>query len=348
VYGRDRASPLIDALHRFKYERDVTLAPILGAYLSDRCPLPVDHDVIVPVPLDLTRLRWRGFNQAAMLAAALARRTGRPIAPRALTRCRMTAPQVGLGEEERRRNVADAFAVRDCRTIEDTRVLLAARRDDHRHDRQRVRQDAAARRRHCRRRGGVGAGGRHLMGDRSGWEAHYGDRRDTGIRPPSQFLLSHLDELPPGRAVDLASGDGRHAVCLARRGWQVTAIDYAGASLERLSLIARREQLAIAAVQADLTEMPLPPAHFDVAVNIPYLERSLLMGSVDPAARRRRGLRDLHQRPAAARPSEESRVHAERGELPRASQISTSSPAKKVGSRPRAVPPISRIAARRP
>jgi len=124
VYGRDRASPLIDALHRFKYERDVTLAPILGAYLSDRCPLPVDHDVIVPVPLDLTRLRWRGFNQAAMLAAALARRTGRPIAPRALTRCRLTAPQVGLGEEERRRNVADAFAVRDCRSIEDTRVLL--------------------------------------------------------------------------------------------------------------------------------------------------------------------------------------------------------------------------------
>src|SRR5262245_61183424 len=38
VYGRDRSSPLIDALHRFKYERDVTLAPVLAAYLTDRCP----------------------------------------------------------------------------------------------------------------------------------------------------------------------------------------------------------------------------------------------------------------------------------------------------------------------
>lgn len=116
------------------------------------------------------------------------------------------------------------------------------------------------------------------MADRSGWEAHYGDQRDAGIRPPSQFLLAHLDQLPPGRAVDLASGDGRHAVCLARHGWRVTAIDYARASLERLSLIARRDQLPIVALQADLTEMPLPPDHFDVAVNIRYLERSLFDG----------------------------------------------------------------------
>lgn len=114
------------------------------------------------------------------------------------------------------------------------------------------------------------------MADRSGWEAHYGDRRDEATRPPSQFLLAHLADLPPGRAVDLACGDGRHAIWLARQGWKVTAIDYARANLERLTHIARQERLPIAALQADLTEIALPPQHFHVAVNIRYLQRSLI------------------------------------------------------------------------
>jgi ComF family protein len=124
LYRRGVPSPLIDTLHRFKYERDVTLAPPLGAYLSAHCPLSLDHDLIVPVPLDLERLRWRGFNQAAMLAEILGRRGSHPVAPRALQRRRVTPPQVGLGEEERRRNVAGAFAVRDRAVVRHRRVLL--------------------------------------------------------------------------------------------------------------------------------------------------------------------------------------------------------------------------------
>lgn len=124
LYRGDRSSPLIDALHRFKYGRDVTLAPVLGAFLADRCPLPVDHDLLVPVPLDLERLRWRGFNQAAALARALAARQGRPLHPVALQRCRATPPQVGLGEDDRRRNMAGAFAVRDRAAVRGRTILL--------------------------------------------------------------------------------------------------------------------------------------------------------------------------------------------------------------------------------
>jgi 2-polyprenyl-3-methyl-5-hydroxy-6-metoxy-1,4-benzoquinol methylase len=116
------------------------------------------------------------------------------------------------------------------------------------------------------------------MADRSTWEARYDERRGEALRPPSQFLLAHLHELPAGRAVDLACGDGRHALCLARHGYAVTAIDYTHASLERLSQIARREHLQITAIQADLTEIALPRDHFDVAVNIRFLERSLFDG----------------------------------------------------------------------
>jgi ComF family protein len=124
LYRHGSASPLIETLYRFKYGRDVTLAPVLGRFLADHCPLPIDHEVVVPVPLDIARMRWRGFNQAVMLGRALALAAGRPLAPYALERRRVTAPQVGLGDAERRRNVAGAFAVRDATPIRGRSVLL--------------------------------------------------------------------------------------------------------------------------------------------------------------------------------------------------------------------------------
>ncbi len=111
-------------LHRFKYERDVTLAAPLGEFLIANCPLPVEHDMLVPVPMDVKRLRWRGFNQSAMLARRLGRHVGRPVPLRLLQRCRITPPQVGLGEQERRRNVAGAFAVRDPGAVRGKGILL--------------------------------------------------------------------------------------------------------------------------------------------------------------------------------------------------------------------------------
>jgi len=124
VYRHDRSSPLIEALHRFKYARDITLAPVLGEYLAEHCPLAVVHDLIIPVPLDLARLRWRGFNQAAVLARVVAARRRRPLHPMALRRRRTTPPQVGLGEAERRRNMAGAFAVRDRAAVRGRTILL--------------------------------------------------------------------------------------------------------------------------------------------------------------------------------------------------------------------------------
>jgi len=124
LYRSDQRNPLVEALHRFKYGRDITLAPLLGAYLDEHCPLPVDHDLLLPVPLDLERLRWRGFNQAAMLARSVAARRRRPFDAMLLRRQRATPPQVGLGESERRRNMAGAFAVRDRSAVRNRTILL--------------------------------------------------------------------------------------------------------------------------------------------------------------------------------------------------------------------------------
>jgi ComF family protein len=118
------ASPLALALHRYKYGRDVTLASPMAQILADRCPLPSRHDVLVPVPLHVARLRWRGFNQALLLAKPLAKRRRLPIAPSVLQRNRPTAPQVGLNEGDRRRNLTGAFSVTDSRAVRGRNVLL--------------------------------------------------------------------------------------------------------------------------------------------------------------------------------------------------------------------------------
>lgn len=121
---RREPSPLIEALARFKYGRDVTLAPVLSRLLVEPPPMPIVHDLIVPIPLHRDRLRWRGFNQAVPLAWALSRACGRPVDPFALVRRRPTPPQVGLGAGDRRRNVRGAFAVRHRERIQGRTVLL--------------------------------------------------------------------------------------------------------------------------------------------------------------------------------------------------------------------------------
>ncbi len=126
VYRRstETQSPLAIALHRYKYARDVTFGRWLGELLADRCPFTIDHDVIIPVPLHVERLRWRGFNQALLLAQPLARQSRVPVNPFILRRVRATAPQVGLSEAERRRNLVGAFSVQDRAAIRGRQILL--------------------------------------------------------------------------------------------------------------------------------------------------------------------------------------------------------------------------------
>jgi ComF family protein len=115
---------LREAIHRFKYRNVRGLAEPLGELLASYM---VDHslpaDVVVPVPLHPARLADRGYNQSALLARELGRRLDLPVVEDSLLRVRHTRQQVGLSIEERRRNVADAFACRDDR-LAGCRVLL--------------------------------------------------------------------------------------------------------------------------------------------------------------------------------------------------------------------------------
>jgi ComF family protein len=103
--------PIRAAIHALKYEGQTRLAGPLGMLMNEnleRADWPVD--VVVAVPLHESRLRARGYNQAALLANHVAWMHHWTFAPSALRRIRETASQVDLSAQERRANVEAAFA----------------------------------------------------------------------------------------------------------------------------------------------------------------------------------------------------------------------------------------------
>ena len=121
----DAFGPLRSVLHRYKYARDLAQVGPLRELMARRCPFDLrEYDIVVPVPLHLARLRWRGFNQAQLLAEPLARRSGVPVDPFVLERVRATQPQVHLVLKARLDNVRGAFRVDRPGRVRGRRVLL--------------------------------------------------------------------------------------------------------------------------------------------------------------------------------------------------------------------------------
>jgi len=116
-----------EAVQRLKYGSETHLASSLGALLSSYAGqlIPSARDyIVVPVPLHRHRLRERGFNQSLLLAKALSLHLGIPLEYLSLIRKKHTKAQTGLGKEERRKNVRDAFCVKDPQTFKGKRILL--------------------------------------------------------------------------------------------------------------------------------------------------------------------------------------------------------------------------------
>jgi SAM-dependent methyltransferase len=69
--------------------------------------------------------------------------------------------------------------------------------------------------------------------DAKAWDERYADSELVWSVEPNQFVGAECADLPPGRALDLAAGEGRNSIWLARRGWEVTAVDFSQAGLDK-------------------------------------------------------------------------------------------------------------------
>lgn len=105
--------------------------------------------------------------------------------------------------------------------------------------------------------------------DADAWNERYAAAERVWSVEPNIWFAEVAASLPPGRALDLACGEGRNAVWLAERGWHVTAIDFAGVALDR----GRAASSAVEWVEADVRRWVPPRAAFDL-VGIVYLHLS--------------------------------------------------------------------------
>jgi len=119
------------AIHALKYENKRRAAQPLGALLAAAyhrsASVGMRADLIIPVPLHADRVRERGYNQAGLLARAVAARLGLPLNDKLVIRQRATQTQVGLPWRARRANVTGAFALTDPQAAEHLagrRILL--------------------------------------------------------------------------------------------------------------------------------------------------------------------------------------------------------------------------------
>lgn len=116
-FRRARSAVVYDGIarelvHGLKFRDRTDIAPWIAQWMARAgAELIADADAIVPVPLHARRLFWRQFNQAAELARALSRRSGKPLLTDAVLRVRPTRQQVGLGARAREDNVRGAFRV---------------------------------------------------------------------------------------------------------------------------------------------------------------------------------------------------------------------------------------------
>ncbi|HEY8824901.1 MAG TPA: ComF family protein [Candidatus Limnocylindria bacterium] len=120
------AGPLRAAVHRLKYGAEPGLAQDLGGLVALELARDLARgttlDAIVPVPLHKSRASARGYDQAALLADAVAAHTGLPLRP-ALHRIRGGRPQVELDRVARAANVRGAF-VAEVGSLRGLRVAL--------------------------------------------------------------------------------------------------------------------------------------------------------------------------------------------------------------------------------
>lgn len=122
---------LAKMVHLYKYnfveDLHVPFARLLvKIILKNNLPLP---DLIIPVPLHKRRLRWRGFNQSALLADFVSQNLtpgfSIPVAPDLIKRQKYTPPQMQIGKySERRKNVQGAFIFDSKQDIQNKKILL--------------------------------------------------------------------------------------------------------------------------------------------------------------------------------------------------------------------------------
>lgn len=118
--------------------------------------------------------------------------------------------------------------------------------------------------------------------DRKKWNRKY--REGAGPASPSATVERFWSLAPPGRALDIAAGNGRNALFLAEKGFTVDAVDISDVAVDAL----KGRHPEVHPIQADLDTWEIPQSRYSLILNIrflsrrlfPYIREALLPGGV--------------------------------------------------------------------
>lgn len=107
--------------------------------------------------------------------------------------------------------------------------------------------------------------------DSAEWDQRYTGRELVWTSEANRFLIAEAESLAPARALDLACGEGRNAVWLAQRGWQVTGVDFSAVGIEKARQLEDARRVHANWVLADLLRYRPEPSAFELVIVL-YLQ----------------------------------------------------------------------------
>ena len=115
------------------------------------------------------------------------------------------------------------------------------------------------------------------------WDERYSGAEFEWTTRPNQFVAAELADLPPGRALDLAAGEGRNSVWLAERGWRVIAVDFSRVGLNKGRKLGAARGIDAARIEwivADLCDYEPERGAFDLVLVAYFQVGAQLRGTV--------------------------------------------------------------------
>jgi SAM-dependent methyltransferase len=100
------------------------------------------------------------------------------------------------------------------------------------------------------------------------WDERFSSLEYIYGTEPNDFLVSVVSQIPQGKVLCLADGEGRNGTYLASLGYEVFAVDGSMVGLEKAQKLAQEKQVKITTIHADLAEFVIEPQAWDGIVSI--------------------------------------------------------------------------------
>jgi tellurite methyltransferase len=115
-----------------------------------------------------------------------------------------------------------------------------------------------------------------MKDDQKRWNKRFGRKEFAFGKEPNPFLKKYIHLLSKGKALDIATGEGRNAVFLAKQGFEVDAVDISEKGLTKAKKLAREKGVRINTFLVDLDQYQIEKGRYDLIANFYFLRRRLI------------------------------------------------------------------------